>query len=273
MKNNLFFVPTGQARSIISVKSETLEVHTYIPMGKPATGILFLFDGVHRNAAGIRDKAIGIAERYRLTLVAPCMDQENFPKWRYHHAGIVRDQILQPKKLWTFNVVQSLIDYTLEHTQHSVNKVIIFGHSAGGQMISRICAYTPLSDVNSIIIANPSSYVMPLLYEPVPYGFKDIFHENRVLSMLRTYLAAPMTIYLGMEDTQDLYLSRSKYAMHQGKNRLERGRHLYQTGMRVARKYSFEFSWRLLEIPGIGHSSRDMLSGENFSKIMKMYSL
>ena len=270
MKKTLIMAPTGPAQSIINVQNESLEIHTYVPDGKPATTLLFLFDGVHRDAAGIRDKAVAIADRYRLSLIAPSMDQEKFPKWRYHYAGIIRGQLLQPNNQWTFSVIQSLIDYTLEQTQHDITKVILFGHSAGGQMISRLCAYTPLSDVDSVIVTNPSSYVMPLLDEPVPYGFKGGVHKHRAVSMLRSYLAAPMSIYLGMEDTQCLHLSKSKLAMRQGKNRLERGRHLFQTGLRVARKYHFKFNWRLVEIPGVGHSSREMLRVDNFSKVIEL---
>jgi hypothetical protein len=96
-----------------------------------------------------------------------------------------------------------------------------------------------------------------------------IFSRRRALSSLKTYLAAPMTIYLGMEDTHDLNLSNSKYPMRQGENRVERGRNLYRLGYQVAQLNSFRFNWRLVEIPGVGHSSREMLDCDNFGKALR----
>jgi hypothetical protein len=107
-----------------------------------------------------------------------------------------------------------------------------------------------------------------LLDEPAPFGFKNIFSKGSVLSKLKAYLATPMTVYLGMEDTQNLYLSLSRYPMQQGKNRIERGRNLYRLGYHVAQVYGFKFNWRLVEIPGVGHSSREMLDCENFAKAL-----
>jgi hypothetical protein len=268
MKTTLVPTATGLTRSSINILQERLEVYSYTPKKRQAQGLLFLFDGVHRDAAGICNKAISVSEQAGLTLVAPLMEQSKFPKWRYQHAGIVRERVLQPKTEWTFRTVQNLIDHMLEHSLHKVQKVVLFGHSAGGQLLSRICAYTPLSDVNSVIIANPSSYVMPLEDEPAPYGFKHIFPSQNVKSKLITYLSAPMIIYLGMEDVKDMHLSRSSASMRQGKNRLERGRRVYQAGQQAARMHQVKFNWRLVEIPGIGHSSREMLANAEFSKIL-----
>jgi pimeloyl-ACP methyl ester carboxylesterase len=194
------------------------------------------------------------------------MDKESFPKWRYHHAGVICDGRLQQSRAWTGRLIQQLIDLIREQIEYEVSRVYLFGHSAGAQLLARICAYSPLSGVDSVIVANPSSYVLPLFDEPAPFGFKNIFSRARDISKLRDYLAAPMTIYVGIEDTQDLYLSLSKYSMQQGRNRIERGRNLYRLGYQVAQAYRFRFNWRLVEIPGVGHSSREMLDCENFSK-------
>lgn len=266
MHNSSLIASTGTAKSVANMRKESLEIHSYTPSCVAVTGVLFLFDGIHRNAAGIRDKAISIADRDGLILVAPRMDKVSFPKWRYHHAGIVCDGALQHPHAWTGRLIQELIDLILEQIGHEISRVYLFGHSAGAQLLARICAYSPLSGVDSVIVANPSSYVLPLLDEPAPFGFKNIFSNGRALLKLKDYLATPMTVYLGMEDTQNLYLSLSRYPMQQGKNRVERGRNLYRLGRHVAQVNGFRFNWRLVEIPGVGHSSREMLGCENFAK-------
>jgi hypothetical protein len=269
MVKPLNITPDGPIREVINVRHLDLELYSYIPHLNPISGILFLFDGVNRDAAGIINKAKALAEHYRLALVAPVMNQKCFPKWRYHYAGVTRNHIIQPQIVWTYNIIQFLIDTMLERFRCSDLKVYLFGHSAGAQLISRVSAYTPLSDVNAVIASNASSYVMPLLNEPAPFGFKNIFPEQKAISKLKIYLAAPMTIYLGMCDVTDLHLSRSAFAIRQGKNRLERGRKLYQIGRQVARKYQSKFNWRLVELPGVGHSSRDMLNVNNFAMVLE----
>jgi alpha-beta hydrolase superfamily lysophospholipase len=152
----------------------------------------------------------------------------------------------------------------LEHSSHKIHQVVLFGHSAGGQLLSRVCAYTPLTDVDSVIIANPSSYVMPLADEPAPYGFGNIFSLQNIELKIKQYLSAPMTIYLGMEDVDTLNLSRTKASMRQGENRLARGRKTYKIGQQIARAHRLKINWRLVEIPEVGHSSREMLTSDNF---------
>jgi hypothetical protein len=254
----------------LSIKTQRgdLELYTYQPKNRPAKGLLFLFDGVRRDAPGICAKAISVSEQTGFSLVAPLMTEREFPKWRYQHAGMVLDNILQPKAEWTFYYIQYLIDYMLEHSEHEVQRVILFGHSAGAQLLSRICAYTPLSDVNSMVIANPSSYVLPVMEEPIPYGFQQVSPEKRARSAIKNYLSAPMTIFLGGDDVEELNLSRSIGAMRQGENRLQRGRKVFQIGKQLAEKHQLEFNWRLVELPDVGHSSREMLNSDRFKKIV-----
>jgi poly(3-hydroxybutyrate) depolymerase len=260
--------PAGPGQTVIELEGEFLEIHTYFPRHVTVKDILLLLDGLHRDAAGIRDKAIATADRFGLLLVAPRLNKESFPKWRYHYGGVICDGRLQHQRDWTGKLIQALIDQLLTQTGRDTPRVYVFGHSAGAQLLSRICAYSPLSNVDAVIIANPSSYVMPLLDESAPFGFKNIFPWRQSLAKLQAYLAVPMTIYLGMEDTQDLHLSQTKHSMRQGKNRLERGRNLYYLGRQIAQVNRCRFNWRLIEVPGVGHSSRGMLESANFAKVL-----
>ena len=252
-------LPHGSGRVSADLPGERLDIFTYRPRYDATLGVLILFDGLRRNASSMRDKAIMLSERTGLIALAPLMDHDRFPKWRYDRAGVFRHRELQPQAHWTAPLLQSLIDWARELIGATAPKIYMFGHSAGGQMLSRICAYSPLSGVDGFVITNPSSHVLPLLDEPVPYGFKRIFPAGEADAALRNYLTSPITIFLGQQDTGDHNLSRSKGAMRQGSNRLERGRFVYATGEAVAKANGLVFNWRLVEAPEVGHSSRAML--------------
>src|SRR5262249_47793189 len=128
------------------------------------------------------------------------------------------------------------------------------------QFLSRAAAYFPPEDVYRIVIANPSVHVMPSLEEAVPYGFDGIFERDQRAERLRTYLRQRITIFLGQEDTGSRLLVDDEPAWSQGGNRYERGKKVFATARSIAKQSGWTFNWRLIEVPGVGHSSRDMLN-------------
>jgi pimeloyl-ACP methyl ester carboxylesterase len=241
------------------IRGEELTVFTYRPDPTSTSGILFLFDGLRRDASGIRNKAIVLAKRADLVTCAPLMDRNRFPNWRYSRAGVIRRGQKQPREHWTGPLVQKLFEWMRDLIDQPSARFFLFGHSAGGQMLSRMCAYSPLSGTERIVITNPSAYVGPWLDEPAPFGFKNIFAPGEAAARLQAYLALPITIYLGQKDVENRNLITSEAAMRQGANRLARGRSIYKASLEVARQHAWAFNWRLVEAPGIGHSSRAML--------------
>ena len=235
------------------------KIFTYRPPLCAKPSALVAFHGLHRKAESVRNKAMDIATRACLMVFAPLFDQDRFPNWRYHRAGVVRDGRVQPVQQWTGPVLHALLDLTREAIGNPDAKLYLFGHSAGGQFLSRIAAYTPLARVERIVIANPSVYVAPLLDEPAPYGFDGLFSAEEADDRLRAYLASPITIYLGQEDTGDKLLVKNRAAARQGKNRLERGRAVFRMAKNLAEERGWRFRWNLVEAPGVGHSSGGML--------------
>jgi hypothetical protein len=81
--------------------------------------------------------------------------------------------------------------------------------------------------------------------------------------VIRRYLAAPLTFYLG---TDDIYprpsFDDSPPAMKQGANRLERGRACFAAAQRLARERGWAFNWRKVETPGIGHDAAAMFAAK-----------
>lgn len=243
----------------VDANGTEIKVLTYRPSDCDNPSIFFSVHGLKRNAKGARNRAIKFAQETCMMVFAPHFDKERFPNWRFHRAGVVRKGKVQDRSRWTAPILHKLIEVARLEVASAEAKVYLFGHSAGAQFLSRIAAYTPLTDVTRIVIANPSLHVAPVLSVDAPYGFGGVFSEFEAYATLKRYLASPITIYLGLEDTGTKHLVDSKAAMRQGKNRLERGRNIFRQAQEVARKRGWQFNWRLVEVPGVGHSSKKLL--------------
>jgi poly(3-hydroxybutyrate) depolymerase len=142
-------------------------ISTYRPSKCVDPSLLLVFHGVTRNAAGYRDSARGLADRNCMIVVAPLFDKQRFPGWRYQRGGIVdRDAIQKPQE-WTGNIVIDLVDWVRKQERRELNYSLI-GHSAGGQFLSRVAAFVP-TQARRIVIANPSTYVVPSLKVDAPF--------------------------------------------------------------------------------------------------------
>ncbi|MGZ5845478.1 MAG: hypothetical protein ACXWJL_10810, partial [Xanthobacteraceae bacterium] len=77
---------------------------------------------------------------------------------------------------------------------------------------------------------------------------------------LRRYLEQPLTIYLGEGDTHVDDRDDSREARAQGASRHERGVNVFNVGRTLARERGWTFNWRLVELPGVGHSAQQMFA-------------
>jgi pimeloyl-ACP methyl ester carboxylesterase len=251
--------PTSD-REVGLVDSRPVVVYTYRPEGCAEPKLLILFAGYNRDADKYRDRAIPLAKRACLLLFSPLLDREQFPNWRYQRAGVYRGDRVRPEREWTQPVLRDLIAWARRWAGRFNIPTILFGHSAGAQFLSRAAAYFPPEDVDRIVIANPSAHVMPSLDEPAPYGFDGIFERDQRAERLRAYLRQRITIFLAQEDTGSHLLVDDEAAQRQGDNRYDRGKKVFATGRAVANRNGWPFNWSLIEVPGVGHSSRDMLN-------------
>jgi len=133
---------------------------------------------------------------------------------------------------------------------------VLIGHSAGAQFLSRVAAYGQPA-ASRIVIANPSTWVLPSISVVSPYGFADIGNGEKAM---RAYLALPIVVALGGSDTGSNNLSTTKEARAQGANRLERGRNTFAMAQSVAQKNGWPLGWTLIEISGVGHDAAKMFS-------------
>ncbi len=250
--------PSGPGRTSVGAGGSTLTVFTYRPDGCRIRGTLIVFHGLNRNADAYRDDAKPLADRLCLFVAAPLFDERRFPTWRYQRGGVVDHGAVQSERSWTVELVTPLIRAVQDQAGTTMLPYYLAGHSAGAQFLSRVAAYTQ-SGATRIVIANPSTYVLPSTTDDVPYGFGRLKNGDQ---LLRSYLAQPVTLLLGDDDTGSKNLAENEAAMQQGGTRLERGRRTFAAARAVARDHGWAFGWRLIEVPGIGHNARSMLGGD-----------
>jgi hypothetical protein len=134
----------------------------------------------------------------------------------------------------------------------------LLGHSAGGQFVGRLTGFVE-TGARRHVASNAGAYVFPTRDLPFPYGFGGLADELSNDDAIRHYLARPLTIYLGKEDTlRDENLDTSPPAERQGRTRLERGRNVFKAAQELAERKGWACRWRLVEVTGVGHDHRAM---------------
>ena len=252
-------IPPGRGEQTATIGDAGLAVFTFRPAGCTPTAILLVFHGVDRNPDRYRDDAIPVAERGCLLVVAPLFPEALYPGWRYQQGGIVHRGALQPAASWTVRLVPLLADWARARVGMPALPYALLGHSAGAQFVSRVAAYA-LGAATQFVIANPSTWVRPLLDVPAPFGFGPPFPPDQAEADLRRMLALPVTVLLGAEDTGSKNLSETAQAEAQGRTRVERGQTVFHEAEATARAHGWPFGWRLSIVPGTGHNARAMLA-------------
>lgn len=251
----------GKSSLHIELPSVRLEAFAYRPESWDGKRMLMVLHGVLRNADEYRDHAVGMGDRFGMLVIAPCFDAERFPSRAYQRGGILREDgsAALPAE-WTYARIPELAAAVRERTGRPELKHWILGHSAGGQFVLRMSAFQA-TGAERLVAANPGSVLMPDLQEPFGYGFGGLPEALAGESRLRTYLAAPLTLYLGTaDDHPDEYFDDSEGAMVAGGGRHQRNLALYWTAKTLAKERGWEFGWRLVEATGVAHDHEAMFS-------------
>jgi hypothetical protein len=252
----------GKGVTQVTIRGEVFKVYTYHPPNCRATALLITFHGKHRNAEGARNAAVPLADKACLDVYAPLFAHDRFPGWSYQHGGVVHGNRAVPSSTWTVWFAADLVTWARKHDGRPAAPYYLFGHSAGAQFLSRVSAFASPSGAQRIVISNPSTYVLPAIDVPAPYGFGGLFGSYGAKSQLQHYLALPITILLGREDIGDEELANEPEAVAQGATRLERGIRTYRLAQQVAAVNGWPFNWRLAIVPGVGHDTRGMMSSQ-----------
>jgi pimeloyl-ACP methyl ester carboxylesterase len=169
--------------------------------------------------------------------------------------------MVQARKNWTVSLVPLLAAWVRQREGRPDLPYAMIGHSAGAQFLSRIAAFVP-NDATRMVVANPSTWVWPSLDVDAPYGLGRVYDKAEGAEALRRYLAAPVTVLLGQNDTGSHELADSEEAVEQGSTRFERGQNAFRAAQLAAREHGWPFNWRLVVVPGVGHSDRRIFASE-----------
>ena len=256
-------LPKGPGKIECPNGPEPITAFTYKPPTYRDGPLLVVFHGVQRNAEDYRNFAITMAERFGAIVVAPMFDAQRFPSARYQRGGLVSaDGKAQPREQWTYAIVPKIVAHVRAQEGKPQLPYYLIGHSAGGQFLVRMAAFLP-GEAKRIVAGNPGSHLFPTRDQEFGYGFGGLPAELSNDEVLRRYLAAPVTFYLG---TDDIYprpsFDDSPPAMKQGPHRLARGRACFDAAQKLARERGWAFNWRKVETPGIGHDAAFMFAAK-----------
>lgn len=251
-------IPAGAARLDVDLATARIEVFTYKPANFRDGGMLMVFHGMDRNAEEYRDHARAMGDRFGMLVVAPRFDSKQFGKGKYQQGGLIVDGKVAPREDWAWSVVPRLADRLRTLEKRPDMPYYLIGHSAGGQFLVRLSAFVPTA-ATRIVAANPGSDLFPTRALPYPYGFGGLPDSLVNEALLRDYLARPLTLYLGTADNErDDDLDTSADADRQGATRYERGKNAFRAARELAERKRWDFRWRLVEAPDVGHDHRAM---------------
>ena len=250
-------LPQGKSRFTLSARGKRIEVFTFRPASYANGPLIVVMHGLERDAEPYLEKAIVLAERFKGIVVAPRFDVEQFPSEAYQRGGILRGGVAQPKEEWTFQFITEVVTEVRKREARPAMPYSLIGHSAGAQFLMRLAAFDPGS-AERIVISNPGSLVFPTREMPFQYGFGGLPAELSSDGVIKRFLAAPVTLYLGMSDTGSKNLDVSEKAMKQGATRIARGRACYESARKLAAQNRWPFNWKLVEVHGVGHDSKKM---------------
>ena len=207
-------------------------------------------------------------------------------------------------RLSSYEVLDKMIEVVTK-SKTNMRKILLFGHSAGGQFILRYAAMNNRHEILEgqgvfihYVVANPSSYLYldqtrfhfnstgEILmtsqkelkdcpsYNKYKYGLEELYGYAETLSpqLIRTRLLKRPVIFLcGTTDTdRNWSLDKSCEGEAQGENRYQRGL-LYKHHLKQFVKNPLESPHIWLEIPEVGHDSTEIFTHPKF--IIKLKTL
>lgn len=263
-----------------ALKDQPITLYYYIPTrgNIKKMRILFSMHGAERSGLTQRGAWRNLAEDYGFIVLAPeFTHQNNYKENDYQFGGVSEDPadfIMRPREKWTYQMIEAIFDYFKESTGNTSEVYDMFGHSAGGQFVHRYLLAMPEARVGRVVAANPGNYAYPDekgLFSPSgeladppswPFSIKDTpFTTDEYLS---AFFKRDLVILIGSEDTEPLGpgMADNHPIKIQGINRYERAWKFFNASRTIALKKGYQFNWSIMEVPGAGHSSGQMIYGQ-----------
>lgn len=239
--------------------------------------IWFVMHGVDRDADRYIDAAAPVAERHQALAVVIEFSKMNYPTSENYTLGVTThghaDASAAPEGRWRapeaylYNEVERVFEAVRLALGGNQQGYYLFGHSAGAQFTHRLLTFVPCARVLGAVAANAGWYTLPVANGnfAMPYSLRG---SPLASGDQRPLLAAPLTLLLGTRDTKDSTadpnVRGAPAAMAQGQNRLERGRHYFETGRRLAGSLGARFAWQWASAWGAGHDVRQVIASAGY---------
>lgn len=230
------------------------------PAGWGAGGkVGVVLHGLQRDADRYRDEWRALSDRHGFLLLVPEFRREKFPGTRWYNFGNLQDEAgrATPAAAWSFHAFDRVVLAAMAMARARREGFVLYGHSAGAQFAHRYMMLTGAARAEAVMIANSGSYTLPRFDRPFPEGLGGTLADAAVL---RAVLARPVLLQLGEADTDPNHASlpRQPWAIAQGSHRFARGWHFFDQARRAAAEAGAPFPWRVVTVPGVGHSNAGM---------------
>lgn len=189
-----------------------------------------------------------------------------YPNANAYNLGWMFDENndLLPEEEWSYSIIEPIFDFVVSSIQGDQKTYDIFGHSAGAQFAPRFLTYKDETRANRVVAANAGWYTLPDTNIDFPYGLKNSMADSMDIARIAQ---KNLIVQLGEADTlRSDNLRKTPEADAQGLNRLARGQSYFEAGKLAAEELGVPFNWRLVFVPGVGHSNGSM--APNAAKIL-----
>ena len=237
-----------------------ITVYTYRPNGAPDEApIVIVMHGRKRNGEEYRDHWVETAERHGFLVVVPEFSEAEYAHPHEYNYGsmIAPDGSVRPRSEWLFPVIDHVFQEVRRRAGSRRDRYILYGHSAGGQLVHRLATFAWSPAIECAVSANAGSYTLPTVDETLPFGVAGTPVDD---AHLRAFFARPLLVMLGDRDVDPNHpqLPKEPAAMRQGPHRFARGHHYLEVAKREADRLGVPLAWRLSIAPGVAHDNRAM---------------
>ncbi|EAZ79668.1 hypothetical protein [Algoriphagus machipongonensis] len=273
-------------------ESKSIKVFYHKPINfSEDSKILLVIPGAGRNGDSYRDAWIPESEKFNVLILSPMYAEDEYLFEDYHLGGIMTGLNLEEaaeavpntnqvklneeifnftinpdRETWLFEDFDRIFELAKEATGSAQSTYDIFGHSAGGQILHRYTILKPYSKADQIIAGNSGFFTMPDTTLNLPFGIKglEVSKED-----LKASFQQNLVLLLGENDNETETggtMLKSPTADLQGNGRLAKGQYFYEKSKKLAEQLGYEFNWKLVTVPNVGHDQE--LMGDAAAKIL-----
>ncbi len=240
----------------------------YVPEADPHEIVVLVHGTIRKDESALAvaetfvKRWVPVAERRRLVLLAPAFDQENFGG----HAGPGGGyRGLFGREVGADVFVNALVDATRAAFPTVSAKIRLYGHSAGGQFVSRYLVMHP-ERVASAVIGSAGTFAFPdpdvrwtngmkPLRRRMRWRDTDPWKQIAIEPAPDGWLKAaqiPVTVVVGERDD-----SKTKAIPgNPGRTHVERGRAWVRAMQALARRHGKRPRVRFVAVKNVGHNSK-----------------